>query len=308
MNIAPLSRGQLLNRAGTLAFLLAGGVCSLDRVCAVDEADTIDIGSRRQLFLDGFIVEGREAGKGEVRGIWHVPQPDRKNLVYRDNIIKAVADEAKTSALGCVVISGSQDPEKDHAALFKNNLLISDFCNLSLGGGYYGAANNGRFVGNRFVKIGDKPSYRTIQCGSGGGTCVGFELIDSIFCDGASLDPIKWRGDGRRGFSVGYTLSIASKMGTEAVVKARAGDDVFSGRMPDSGAVQVLLGQYRCKPDGKIELTPHTVTVGGSTKTITADRTRAYRVMGETWKELPIEPPNTPTFSKEPEEHDRKAR
>ncbi len=242
------------------------------------------------------IVEGREAGKGEVRGIWHVPQPDQKNLVYHDNIIKAVADEAKTSALGCVVISGSKDPEKDHAALFKNNVLISDFCNLSLGGGYYGAANNGRFVGNRFVKIGDKPSYRTIQCGSGGGTCVGFDLIASVFADGAGFDLIKWRGDGRRGFSVGYTLSITAKIGTEVVVKDKAGDDIFSDRIPASGAVEVSLVQYRHEPDGKIELTPHTVTVGRSTKMITADRPRAYQVTGGAWKELPVEPPNTPMF------------
>ena len=242
------------------------------------------------------VVEGREAGKGEVRGIWHVPQPDQKNLVYHDNIIKAVADEAKTSALGCVVISGSKDPEKDHAALFKNNVLISDFCNLSLGGGYYGAANNGRFVGNRFVKIGDKPSYRTIQCGSGGGTCVGFDLIASVFADGAGFDLIKWRGDGRRGFSVGYTLSITAKIGTEVVVKDKAGDDIFSDRIPASGAVEVSLVQYRHEPDGKIELTPHTVTVGRSTKMITADRPRAYQVTGGAWKELPVEPPNTPMF------------
>jgi len=242
------------------------------------------------------IVEGREAGKGEVRGIWHVPQPDQKNLVYHNNIIKAVADEAKTSALGCVVISGSKEPEKDHAALFENNVLISDFCNLSLGGGYYGAANNGRFVGNRIVKIGDKASYRTIQCGSGSGTCVGFELIDSAFSSGAGFDRIKWRGDGRRGFSVGHTLKIAAKAGAEVVAKDHADGEVFSGRVPASGVVEISLIQYRQEPAGKIELTPHTVTVGGSTKTISADRPRAYEVTGGAWKELPVEPPNTLRF------------
>jgi hypothetical protein len=248
------------------------------------------------------IVEGREAGQGEVRGIWHVPQPDQKNLVYHDNIIKAVADETKTSALGCVVISGSKDPEKDYAALFKNNVLISDFCNLSLGGGYYGAANNGRFVGNRIVKIGDKASYRTIQCGSGGGTCVGFELIDSLFSGGAGHDRIRWRGDGRRGFSVGYTLRIATDPGTKVVAKDRSGDEVFSGRVPASGEIEILIIQYRQEPDRSIEFTPHTVTVGGSTKTVDVDRPRTYEVTRGTWKELPVEPPNTPRFEKKPED------
>jgi hypothetical protein len=126
--------------------------------------------------------------------------------------------------------------------------------------------------------------------------CVGFELIDSVYSNGASLDRIKWRGDGRRGFSVGHTLRITAQGGTEVATKDCAGEEVFSGRVPASGVIGISLLQYRQEPDGRTEFTPHTVTVGGSTKTIFADRPRAYEVKGGAWKELSVEPPKTPTF------------
>jgi hypothetical protein len=93
---------------------------------------------------------------------------------------------------------------------------------------------------------------------------------------------------------------ITAKPGTEIVVKDKPGDEVFSGQVPAAGVVELSLVQYRREPDGKNEITPHTVTVGGSSKEITADRPRAYEVTGDAWNELPVEPPNTPKFGEKP--------
>jgi len=77
MNVTPMSRRDWLNYAKTFSLILAGGVCWLDRACAVDEADAIDIGSRRQLFLDDFIVESIEGLKRTMH------QPEKKGPVLR---------------------------------------------------------------------------------------------------------------------------------------------------------------------------------------------------------------------------------
>jgi len=69
MNEMPLPRRNWLNHAGTFALILASGVCWLDRAWADDEVDVIDIGSRRELFVDDLLIE-RLSGQAEL-GLHH---------------------------------------------------------------------------------------------------------------------------------------------------------------------------------------------------------------------------------------------
>ena len=77
MNVTPFSRHDWLISTGAFALIVASGVCWPDRACAVDEADTIDIGSRRQLFLDDFIVERLDGLKPTMH------QPEKRGPVLR---------------------------------------------------------------------------------------------------------------------------------------------------------------------------------------------------------------------------------
>jgi hypothetical protein len=80
MNVTLFSRHDWLISTGTFALLLASGVCRPDRACAGDEMDVIDIGSRRELFVDDFLIE-RLSGEAELR--LHHPVP-REVVVTAD--------------------------------------------------------------------------------------------------------------------------------------------------------------------------------------------------------------------------------
>ncbi|MBL7042626.1 MAG: hypothetical protein ISR77_28580 [Pirellulaceae bacterium] len=66
--------------------------------------------------------------------------------------------------------------------------------------------------------------------------------------------------------------------------QGKTGREVFSGKAEANGTIKAELMQYEHHPDGKIPLTPHTVTVnsGSSTRatTITMDRPRSHRFDG----------------------------
>jgi len=231
------------------------------------------------------VVEGRGAAKGEVRGVWHVPDRHQSGLVYHDNIFKAVADQKKETALGAVVISGGQSAETDFHGLFRDNTIISDFCNVSLGGLYYGDGNNARFEHNTFVKIGDRQDYRTIQVGSPGDlSSRGHVFIDSQFKDGPGYEHVRWRGDGD--FSVGWTVAIKTVPEAQIRIRDKSGDLVFSASTGDGGIVKTALVQYRHADAEKTVLTPHTVTIEKDGKSlleraITVNRTMEVTLMPE---------------------------
>lgn len=226
------------------------------------------------------VVEGRGSAKGEVRGVWHVPRPGQVNLVYHDNVFKATAARSKKSALGAVVICGGRSPESDAHAVFRHNTLISDFCNVSLGGLYYGAANNGRFENNRFVRCGDRSDYRTVQCGAGRGVNKGHVFIDSVCENGANLARVLWRGDGQHcGFSVGWTLTVhTGSPGAHVEIADRAGKNVYRGVADSNGETSVPVIEALFTPRARLEFSPHLVTVENNglraTVSVTMDRKR----------------------------------
>ncbi len=229
------------------------------------------------------VVEGRGAAKGEVRGVWHVPDRHQRGLVYHDNIFKAVADPQKETALGAVVISGGQNAKNDAPGLFRDNTIISDFANVSLGGLYYGDGNNARFERNTFVKLGERKDYRTIQVGSPGDrSSSGHLFIDSRFKEGAGYEHVHWRGAGD--FSVGWTVSIKTVPKAQIKIRDKSGELVLSASTGDRGVVKPALVQYRHANAGKTLLTPHTVTVEKDSKkiaesTVTVDRTMDVTLM-----------------------------
>jgi len=215
-----------------------------------------------------FVTKGRDGGM--VRGIWACPEPGITGVVFHDNVIKAVAENEKTTLRGAIVVCGPGDGGPDAPMTFRNNLVLSNFCHVLLGENY-GSGMNARFLGNRFAKAGPaRDDYRAIQIGFWNQPTAGHQFVDSEFEEGTSYDHVKFEGTSeRRDFSVGWTLSLATAPGAEVKITDRRGEAVFSGRADEQGRLGVPLMQYVHRPDGKTPLTPHTISLTAAGRTLT---------------------------------------
>jgi hypothetical protein len=215
-----------------------------------------------------------------ARGVWYYAKPDIVGTVFRNNVIRAVCQNPKSTVRGAIVIcgdgSGTEAP-----SLFEGNTVISNFCHVLLGEPY-GVGSNARFVGNRFVKVGRRRDYRTINIGYWNKTTAGHRFIDSTFEGGAGYDKVKFEAEGKREFSVGWTLTVKTEPGAKVTIADAAGKEVFSGQAGGDGAVSAAVLQYSHTPDGKTMLTPHTVTAAAAGKTasrkVTVDATKTVEL------------------------------
>jgi len=158
----------------------------------------------------------------------------------------------------------------DAPMTFRDNLVLSNFCHVLLGENY-GSGMNARFFGNRFAKAGPaRDDYRTIQIGFWNRPTAGHVFVDSAFEEGTGYDRVKFEGTSeRRDFSVGWTLSLTTPPGADVEVTDRRGEPVFSGRADDGSRLSIPLVQYVHRPDGKVPLTLHTVSVTAAGRTTT---------------------------------------
>jgi hypothetical protein len=158
--------------------------------------------------------------------------------------------------------------------VFRNNLIISNVCHVMFGESY-GLGSNTRFYGNTFVKVGNRKDYRTIQIGYWNKTTTGHQLFDSVFKGGAGYDRVKFDAQGKRDFSVGWSVTVKTAPGAKVTVCDRDGRKVFAGKADAKGVAVARVLQYIHRPDGKALYTPQTLTaeLGGkaASKTVTVD-------------------------------------
>ncbi|MFW6162102.1 MAG: hypothetical protein ACODAJ_04990, partial [Planctomycetota bacterium] len=212
------------------------------------------------------ITKGRDGGM--VRGVWFCPAKHITDVVFRRNIIKAIAQNDATDKRGAIVVCGKNAPDVA-PGLFVDNRIISNFCHVLLGENY-GAGNNARFLGNTFVRTGDLDRYRLIQCGFWHWRNAGNVFIDSAFEGDTDYGKVKFVGTGDNGFSVGWTLTVKTAPGAAVTVMDKAGKQVFAGETDAKGVVRAELLQFTRGSDGKTLHTPHTVTATKDGKTAKA--------------------------------------
>jgi hypothetical protein len=161
-------------------------------------------GGENILYENNVMIAKAEPG-GEAAGIWHFAHAEgQKNVVYRNNVIKALRkDDRPTDKLeGAIRLCGSSDKaEQNVPVLIEGNRVISNFCNVRLGD-RYGTGSNAQFVNNTFVKVGDQRNYATIVIGHGKATSIGHEFRGTKFEGGAGFDQVAFLGWGRREFTV----------------------------------------------------------------------------------------------------------
>lgn len=228
-----------------------------------------------------FVSKGR--GRGALmRGIWLVPGEDSgKYLVFRNNRIKLVAEDGQAEGYA-VSAGGAGDRSRASLVTLKGNTIITNLCHIQFGDNY---SHGGRYAlsGNRFVRLGDDPRYRTIRLGWRGWKheTFGHTFLDSEFEGGAAHNSVSFDGQqsGRYDFGVAWTLEIKVNPKAMIAIADGTGEAVFTGEAPAKGIVSVPLVQYTRTRRGRRALTPHTVTArsGGKTATrnVTMDRKRS---------------------------------
>jgi hypothetical protein len=148
----------------------------------------------------------------------------------------------------------------------------------------YGTGSNHRLVGCKFVRVGGRGDYRLASFDTGYPS-KDHVIRDPVFEGGASLGSVNM-GSGDHAFSLQWTLYVKAAPGTKVTANDKSGAECFSGSVAEEGLLEVPLSEYVRTPQGKTSLTPHRVTVGGSTKDITATKRQAFEVTGGAWKEM----------------------
>lgn len=226
-------------------------------------------------------------GRGEgcmMRGLWLVPEDPAENISLRNNTVKLIAqdDKAEGYAIACC---GAGEESRSSPITLEGNTLVTNLGHVQFGDNY-GHGGLYHFLSNTFVKVGDDPRYRTIRLGWRGwkyGT-FGHLFIDTEFRGGAGYGSVSFdgAGSGRYDFSVGWQLRIRITPGAMVSIKDKAGQEVFSGEVPQDGEISVPLIQYVQERDGKTMLTPHTVTIEkngrAATREVTMDKEQEIRI------------------------------
>jgi hypothetical protein len=224
-----------------------------------------------------FAVYGRDGG--QVRGIWMYTNSVSHDIVFRDNIIKAINTTPDSTKFGAVDLAGDYNTSAAYT-LFENNRIISNFSNVSISL-EYGHAVNTRFVGNTFVRSGpERSDYVTIRNGYYK-TSINHYFYDSKFEGGASYDEYRFIGSGTRDFYVGWTLGVAGEHGASVTITDRYGSTAFTGSIGPEGVAEAELVEYRQTPGGRTYYSPYTVrvTTDGVTQTYTTAATPQLRTV-----------------------------
>jgi len=224
------------------------------------------------------LVTGRDGGR--LRGTWFFADQNSRGAVFHDNLVIAIAEDDKTKGFGAIAGVGTAQRGEPIPIVFRNNTIVSNFRNVSLSDSY-GCASNYRFLGNTFVRVGDRAGYETIGRGVVSSPSRGHVFLDSKFGGGASYDKTRL-GRAEDDLTVQWTLTLAAPAGADVVIKDTDGREVFTGKIGGDGTLSVPLTQYRQAGDTRTVATPHTVTVtkDGRTAagTVTMDGKKSLRL------------------------------
>lgn len=243
------------------------------------------------LYHDNTIVINGKGVCENVRGVQFFSDPYVKNLLFRNNIIKAMVDQ-KARQVACVVTQGQLKRSDAHLPIiYRDNTFISNICHIRFGDSY-GQGCNHHFYNCKFVRIGNNPDYHTFIF-DGGWQTEGHIILDCEFGAGTRYNDVFWkRVSSNASYSAAWTLTMETYPGAKVTIKDKNGKEVFYGNADAEGKIsapltQCIIRPKEWKPDSeaarvnlKLEhqeemLTPHTVTVEKdgkiATKTVTMD-------------------------------------
>ena len=240
---------------------------------------------RGNIELSDNVIVIRGSGRNRwMRGLWLVPGDEgNETLAIRNNRVKVIAEDKEAD--GHALAAGGVRGGRPTPVTLSGNTLITNLCHVQFGDNY---SHGGRhvFSGNRFVRVGDDPRYRTARLGWRGWKYEthGHVFADSAFEGGASVESVSFDGtrSGRFDFAVAWSLEVSTLPGAAVAIRDSTGEQVFSGKAPPDGKLTVPLTQYVRTRSGKASRTPHSVTVEHNgkktTRAVTMDKRQSIQM------------------------------
>lgn len=233
------------------------------------------------VYHDNLIVLRGEGGC-ELRGTGFFSDTSIEGLVFRDNVVKVISEDAQTTQVACIAAHGHTGKPDSLPVVYRDNTLIANLCHVRFGDSY-GKGHNHHLIGNRLVREGERADYHTVALG-GAYTTAGHRFVDTELGAGTSLEDVYWQRTGKNsGYDVAWTVELAAQSGAQVTIRAVDGGTAFQGTVPADGVLRVPLIQHRVHPPTwpnkgeardivgvKLEpLSPYevTVTVGGEATT-----------------------------------------
>ena len=219
------------------------------------------------------IVKGRN-GTDRIRGVQFFSDPYIKNLVFRNNIVKVMAQDAETDDAYCIVGQGlSERSEEQLPIYYNNNTFISNYGIFQLGDSY-GSGGNHQFRDSKIIRIGNDDRFNVIKIGYWNWHSFNNLFIDSIFEGEVNFDKFIFKGSGKRNFSVGSSMYIRAKTISEntinniPVIVTDSFGRSYQGTTDSTGLAKIELMKYivNAKVDEtetKIVRTDHTIDIEG---------------------------------------------
>ena len=211
------------------------------------------------------VVKARGVKKEGVmmRGLWITPAEAMENVVFRNNLVKQVAQNKYADGYAVAAL-GTNSGNPQEQIFYYDNTIMANMCNVRFGDNYGHGANH-HFVGTTFVRIGNNSRYKTIKLGWKGWNrdSYGHSFLDSKFEGGADYNKVGTEGadSAHYDFTVEWYLDLTAQPGSEVSIKDKTGKQVFNAAVNSNGKLPVPLRQYTYRPRGKLFYTPHTVTV-----------------------------------------------
>lgn len=213
------------------------------------------------------LVTAREGGK--VRGTFLYNEPAVHGAAFRHNLVIAIAEDEASDAWGAIAGVGNETRGPVEPMLFGGNTIVSNFANFNMQD-TYGVSINYRFVGNTFVKVGDRADYATIKSREVRPS-KGHMFLNSRLEGGAGYDQIDIGDEDE--FTVQWLYELEAPVGADVTMVDAEGQEAFRGEVGDDGRVSVPLVHFHQVGSRRELKTPYAVTVvaDGETSTVVCE-------------------------------------
>ncbi|MGM0622287.1 MAG: fibronectin type III domain-containing protein [Bacteroidota bacterium] len=203
---------------------------------------------RENLTYSNNVIIGRCRGDVEMRGTEFFSDYSIKNLVYKNSIIKIIAEDTLVRKAACVDTQGAFNDRSTHLPLYyKNCSLISNRCNIRFGD-EYGQGSNHRFINCKIIKTGNHPHYQTFEF-DGHSSVFNHVLLDCEFSGSAKYNDVRWTDtQSLSNYRVEWTLILETASNAIVSISDKKGNEAFSGNTGKDGVISVPLVQSIIRP------------------------------------------------------------
>lgn len=222
-----------------------------------------------------FVVHAANGGRARGTQIYQNNNGPMQ-ITFVNNTIISYGDTGSETEACAITAEGDQSNQNPPQLIYRDNIIISDTCNVRFGTSY-GIPKNTFFTNNIIRKIGSKPFYHTVQIGWGAYSTYDHVFLDNLLEGGASMRSVDWTCEGTGylcEYTAMWTLTVNVKDGNSNPVEGMqlsiedaAGFVWYDSIMPSSTVVlelpEFVNNGTRYHAYDTHELSPYTLTLSG---------------------------------------------